>query len=285
MSKIDTMVNQLRRRAVQVGGAHLTIEARQSTIQLFGHWAKENNRQIVEPHNRHLRDYIAARKRQGVRVSTLQNEASHLRAVAKLSFTNSELGINGRQRKGTKRAPPDPEYYERLAKISDPGVRAAARLQRRLGLRAEEAVCSGRSLRDWERALLRGFPVRIIHGTKGGRLRLSEAPDRELALDAIAEAIKIARQQRGQTVCGKQRTLKSAKARYKSAMAAAGFVGIFSPHSLRYAYTCDLLNKYQDEGLATAEALSAAALCLGHGDGRGRFVRNVYLQGSGNVLG
>src|SRR5699024_1160665 len=128
-------------------------------------------RQIAEPRNRDFRDYIQSRLDAGVSTGTLQKEASHLRAVApNISYTNKELGIDGRSRTGEKRPLTADEYRVRYERINDPGVRAAADLQRTLGLRAMEAVRCGPSLRDWEKALRLDRTARVIYGTKGGRL-------------------------------------------------------------------------------------------------------------------
>jgi hypothetical protein len=47
-------------------------------------------------------------------------------------------------------------------------------------------------------------------------------------------------------------------------------------HALRYAYACDLLDLYQQEGFSRAECEAQTSMDLGHGDGRGRYVRQVY---------
>lgn len=278
MSRNNTLEHTLADRARQAGGGHMTIQARIHTVSSFTAWCRESNRQISDIRNRDARDYVRARINAGITTGTMQKEVSHLRAVApSVSYTNAELGIAGRDRTGDKRPLTAQEYRERHDRIRDPGVRAAAELQRTLGLRAMEAVRAGASLKDWERALTRGDPVRVIHGTKGGRLRNTEVPNRADALAAVRGARDVARERGGQLIDAK--TLKSAAKRYERAMSRAGFSGRLSPHALRYGYARQLMAKYTAEGMRTSEARAAVSLSLGHGDGRGRYVASVYLRG------
>ena len=54
-------------------------------------------------------------------------------------------------------------------------------------------------------------------------------------------------------------------------------VGICA-HALRYAYACEMLVLYTKEGFSQAEAEAQTSIDLGHGDGRGRYVRKVYSR-------
>jgi len=285
MSKIKTLKSELRRRAINGGGGHGTIEKRLCTIEMFCAWLEQENRQIRKIRNRDLRDFIADRKQCGFAIGTLQNLASHLRNVENsVSFSNQEIGAFGRCRAGTGCAISDPDYFRCLDRVENDGVRAAAQLQRFLGLRALEAIESGRSLSHWIWALERGQLLRVIHGTKGGKLRALEVPDPVGSLRVVSEAIEVSRKQGGQTVRGWNGSLKSAINRYFYYMRKAGFTGKLSPHSLRYAYAAEMVLFYRRQGMSVREALATVALCLGHGDGRGSYVRRVYLQGSEHVL-
>lgn len=277
MSKIDKWEKSARQEA-RSDGSHETREAREQTVSQFADWLRENNRQIDEARNRDIRDYIESRREAGVSLGRMQNEASHLRKVdgQRLSYTNRELGISGRNRDGTHTAISEQQYRERAENLRDPGVRAAAELQKTLGLRAKEAVMSGKSLSSWQKALSRGDTVRVVHGTKGGRMRIAEVPDRERALSAVNAAIQVAQGQQGKMVDSPH--LKAAVSRYSGAMRRAGFKGELAPHSLRYAYTNALLAKYEREGMDRQEALAATAESLGHGDGRGDYVAQVYSR-------
>ncbi|SPX19995.1 DNA-binding prophage protein [Escherichia coli] len=66
-----------------------------------------------------------------------------------------------------------------------------------------------------------------------------------------------------------------------------GLTGKYSPHSLRYAWAQDDIRRYlaQDDirrylaqGFSEKEALAMVAMDLGHGDGRGRWVKQVYAH-------
>lgn len=149
MSKIDTMQAALQRAANQ-GGGHQTREARAATVRQFADWCRATNRQIPSPRNKDFRAYVAYRLDAGMQPGTLQKEASHLRHVApQLSFTNHELGIPARDRTGHKSPPTEHEYQTRAARLRDPGVRAVAELQRRLGLRAMETVRCATGAAPW----------------------------------------------------------------------------------------------------------------------------------------
>ncbi|MGH8040453.1 MAG: hypothetical protein ACREPN_00220 [Rudaea sp.] len=50
-------------------------------------------------------------------------------------------------------------------------------------------------------------------------------------------------------------------------------------HALRYAFAHDQYRRYRAEGFSNREALAALSKDLGHGDGRGRWVKSVYLRG------
>ncbi|EJN8733548.1 DNA-binding protein, partial [Salmonella enterica] len=45
---------------------------------------------------------------------------------------------------------------------------------------------------------------------------------------------------------------------------------------LRYAWTQDAIRHYLEQGFSDREALALTAMDLGHGDGRGRYVVQVY---------
>ncbi|MDI5050258.1 DNA-binding protein, partial [Salmonella enterica subsp. enterica serovar Montevideo] len=49
-------------------------------------------------------------------------------------------------------------------------------------------------------------------------------------------------------------------------------------HSLRYAWAQDTISHYLAQGFNRKEALAILAMDLGHGDGRGRYVAQVYGQ-------
>ncbi|MBQ3300601.1 MAG: hypothetical protein IJH04_00345 [Eggerthellaceae bacterium] len=50
-------------------------------------------------------------------------------------------------------------------------------------------------------------------------------------------------------------------------------------HALRYTFAHDQYRLYRAEGSSHRETLAALSKDLGHGDGRGRWVKIVYLRG------
>lgn len=271
------MVASSRRR----GGAHDTRERRERECQNFCAWLFKHNRQYVSPaqiRERDVRTYFTELVGRGLSLGTLQNRASYLRVVVpRFRASNQELGISGRSRHG-KHEPCPMWLYESAAKgLADDWARALLMLQRCLGLRILEGIRSGPSIASWLRQLHRGDMVHVVFGTKGGRPRLTQVPDRGRALEAVIFA---------------QRTLKGCKRRYlapsKSQKAAknlyyqrlheVGIRGRYSSHSLRYAFACELLEMYARGGYSAEEAFSLVSQSLGHGDGRGRYIKAVYCR-------
>ncbi|WP_019624939.1 integrase domain-containing protein [Thioalkalivibrio thiocyanoxidans] len=290
------IVDSMSAAARDAGGARATRSDRESHYRDFAAWAhQEANIQIRDVSRikeKHIRAYFQARSEQGLSKGTLQNRAASLRAalrgtgseygrIAADKLTNSELGIDGRSRIGTKTAM-SPERYEqaREALLSRGYEREAAglALAASLGLRAEEVVQSHRSLATWERRLEEGRDqVRVIHGTKGGRPRDVRVHDRERTLAAVREARSLAG--RGYLIRSASPTLASAMDRWHNTMhRVAGLRGKEAPHALRYAYTRTGVDRYQGEGYTQGESRALASGDLGHGDGRGRWVSSTYLR-------
>ena len=65
--------------------------------------------------------------------------------------------------------------------------------------------------------------------------------------------------------------LKQADAWYRNATHRLGVQG----HSLRYAFARERVEAYLQNGIPMAEALARSSMDLGHGDGRGRWVKMV----------
>ncbi len=292
MSKRTKAVSSVRGAASAAGGAHLTQQARIMIMTRLVDALYDRGTQVTGidgPRERHIVAYLDARKDEGVSVRTLQNEASAIRtslsaagrgqAAASKRLSNDALGISGGSRMGTNTAASFDQFQRGLhaAYQRDAGLAVCLKLERTLGLRGAEAVHSGKSLRGWEKQLVKGERVYVVHGTKGGRPRYSEPADREKALEAVREARLLAEQRGGHLL--EKASLKQAYTYYRNEMnrhirPAAGV----TPHALRYAYTKDLLARYQAEGHDRAEALSITSTDLGHGDERGRFVADVYDQ-------
>ena len=71
---------------------------------------------------------------------------------------------------------------------------------------------------------------------------------------------------------------KTAMCRYRNVMYQAGFRGKESGHSLRYAFAQEQIREYMAQGYSQAEALAMTSMDLGHGDGRGRYIAQVYQR-------
>ena len=240
---------------------------------------------------RHVALYFERRKVDGIGIRTMQNEAAHIRAAmraagrsqaaASPSISNRALGLDGSSRDGTKTAATPEQYRDalELARTIDIGIHAVLGLERTLGLRAAEAIRSGPSLATWERQLEAGERALVIYGTKGGRDRLSSPADREAALEAVRTARAVAAARGGRLI--DKPTLKQAMTYYRNVMnrritETTGMCG----HALRYAYAVDRVAAYESDGLTLQESRAKTSIDLGHGDGRGAYVAQVYVQNS-----
>lgn len=105
----------------------------------------------------------------------------------------------------------------------------------------------------------------------GGKVRTTHLPNPALALATVREALQVPGTQ-GRLAQGKR--LKQAEAWYRNAMHRLGVQG----HSLRYAFARERVEAYLDAGIPMAEALARTSMDLGHGDGRGRWVKMIYLR-------
>ncbi|ELD5821806.1 integrase domain-containing protein, partial [Salmonella enterica] len=241
---------------------------------------------------RHIEQYIESRKNEGISRRTLQNEMSAVRQILNQAgrtkmadpnherLSNKALGIDGASRAGTKTAITDERYYEALARIriKDEGVAAVMQLSRYLGLRNEEAVQSVKSLKTWKQAVLSNKEcVRVIFGTKGGRTRDTRIVDREKVLSAINNALVHAGNNNGKLI--DRPSLKQAMDRYINVMRRDGGLKYEnSNHALRYAYAQDAEKYYISKGFSPEEACALTSVDLGHGDGRGDYIKRVYSQ-------
>lgn len=278
-----------RAAAREAGGSFKTVEAREGVAGRLADFLQARNiqiRDLAHLKTSHVQQFVSARLETGVSVRTLQNELSSIRVMLvaagreKLAsnLDNKRLGIAGASREGTKTALPDQRFAELRAAVQarDSGVAAVVDLQRALGLRAEEAVKSCKSLASWERQLASGQPVRLIFGAKGGRARDIRPADPQRALEAVRAALRLSKAQGGVLIAKDGE--KAAMSRYRNVMSASGFVGRESGHSLRYAFAREQIAAYQQQGFTKDEALAQTSLDLGHGDGRGRWIEQVYSR-------
>lgn len=236
---------------------------------------------------RHIEGYIRERLAQGITKRSLQNEMAAVRCILKQAgrdrlaqserLNNRSLGLSGASRNGTKLAitPDHYRYVLENARVKDPGLAAALELSRLMGLRSQEAVQSVQSLKTWRQALERGDTrLTVVFGTKGGRPRETIILDAVAVRKALDNALVVAEDRHGRLI--DKPDLKNAMKYWHSQAARLGLTGEYSPHSLRYAWAQDAICHYLVQGFCEKEALAMTAMDLGHGDGRGRYVAQVY---------
>lgn len=236
---------------------------------------------------RHIECYIQARLAQEIGKRTLQNEMAALRGVLQQAgrkqvaeherLTNKSLGLAGASRNGTNRAI-TPEHYQRVleaARDKDAGLAVTLVLTRLMGLRSQEAVQCCQSLKTWKQALERGETrLTVVFGTKGHRPRETVIQDTGAVKKALDNALSVAEQRNGRLI--DRPSLQQAMNYWRKEIAQAGLTGAYTPHSLRYAWAQDALRNYLAQGFCEKEALALTSMDLGHGDGRGRYVVQVY---------
>ncbi|EAM8732018.1 integrase domain-containing protein, partial [Salmonella enterica] len=244
-------------------------------------------RRVEQLKARHIEGYIRERLAQGITKRSLQNEMAAVRCILKQAgrtklvdgnrINNCSLGLSGASRSGTKRAITAEHYHYVLetARIKDPGLAVALELSRLMGLRSQEAVQSAQSLKTWEQALDRGETrLTVVFGTKGGRPRETMILDSIAVKKALDNALAVAEDRHGRLI--DKSDLKSAMKYWHSQASCIGLTGAYSPHSLRYAWAQNAICYYLAQGVSEKEALAMTAMDLGHGDGRGRYVAQVY---------
>jgi len=294
MSRKTTLIGNMKAFARACGGAHLTHEARGNTISMFAAFAVEvgytHMQQVADIGVKHIRAYVEVRLAAGISKRSLHNEMAHLRAILKRAgcfpaawktiLSNKSLGLSGTSRQGTKVALSVEEYegVRALALVQGrPGMAALVGLGFYLGLRANEAIHARTdTLERWLRELRANDTVEVLAGAKGGRSRIIHPVAVEAAIHMVEEALAVAKHQGGYLVLRASGRaaggLKEARSIYHGWAHRAGF----EPHAARYAFAQCQIDGYIARGFAQREAFIATARDLGHGDGRGRFIRSVY---------
>lgn len=278
---------QLRAAAKRSSVAHLTIEAKQGKVRQL---AKFIGAQFPDAVTMHMVSpimivaYMDFRKEEGIADRTMQNDVSAIRT----SFRDAgfpeiadapeiscvALGIDDASRAGTKTAASVAQYELAVmdARLLSPALACCLRLQWTVGLRAMEAIRSGRSLVNWQHQLRCGQPLRVIDGTKGGRKRFVHVVDVEGTAQVIEEALEVMAANGGVLIPG---SLKKAYSYYRHAMNKKIKM---QGHCLRYAFTYNRVVAYLAQSCSLKEALGRTAEDLGHGKGRDAWVRRVYLN-------
>lgn len=265
-AKPKSLQQQLTNNARQASGAHKTVDNRQIMMKRFGHYLKDNNIQISDMSQikvSYIEGYIQSRLNQGISKRTLQNEMSAIRQTLRAAdrnkladhprISNQTLGISGASRKGTKVAITQEQYQ---------AIR-------------EEAVQSWQSMKTWQKALQQGkTTLHVVFGTKGGRPRDVHIINPQQTLQVVNNALTIMQQQNGKLI--DKPSLKQAMNYWRNSTYRLGLTGQLSPHSLRYAFTQHQVDHYLKQGYNEQEALAKVSMDLGHGDGRGRYIKQVY---------
>ena len=289
--KTKSLKQQLQQAAVLAHGSAKTEHDRKVNINRFFNYLKSNNIQIRDMSQikgKYIKGYIEGRLKKGIGKRTLQNEMAairqSLRAVGRdkladsESISNKALNLSGASRAGTKRAITDSEYqhiYHKALKTC-PTIAAGMELGRALGLRGEEVVQSCQSLKTWKKALEQDkTKLNIVFGTKGGRPRETIIINRERALNAVNTALHFTEQQNGRLI--DKPNLKQAMNHWHYHCRALGLKGEIAPHSLRYAFAQQATEHYIEQGYSQQEALALTSMDLGHGDGRGRYIKSTYI--------
>ncbi|WP_294615964.1 integrase domain-containing protein [uncultured Gilliamella sp.] len=109
---------------------------------------------------------------------------------------------------------------------------------------------------------------------KGGIPRDTMILDRERSRNAVNTAIQITEQQNSKLI--NKPNLKEAMTYWCNHIRAIVLKGQLSPHNLRYAFTQKAIAYYQSHGYSKKETFAQASMDLGHGDGRGRYIEQVY---------
>lgn len=256
MSRKTELRADLNRIGYQLGGAHLTQEARRATFTTFAEAMREKGYGIQSAEQiggKHVQAFVECRLAQGINSRTIANEMSHVRAVLiqcgkqglarNPAYNNKALGIGRGSRVGTKEALSDAAirgFQELMDRRGRSAIGHVLELQRALGLREAEAIRGGNpeTLARWQRELQERGQVRVIEGTKGGRARDVHPADRNRARTAIerARATLSASGQRylvtradGTATTG----LRQALGIYRNLCHRAGI----QSHSARYAFT------------------------------------------------
>ncbi len=296
MSRKTELEADMKRVGYQLGGAHLTRQARSATFSTFAKVMRERGFGIqaaAQIGGKHLQAFAAHRGQQAISARTRANELSHLRSVLvqigkqglarNPAYSNQALGIERGTRIGTKQPLSDEAiraFQQRMQQLGRPAIGATLELQRALGLREAEAIRAGQAetLSRWERELREHGRVRVVEGTKGGRPRDVCPANARRAAEAIQHALSVLTTTRQRYLVtranGATANLKEALGVYRNLCHRAQL----QSHAARYAFAQERVEAYRVQGYSEREARAAASQDLGHGDGRGRYIASVYVR-------
>ena len=297
MSQKNRLLAVLRGASRRAGGAHLSLEARDRHLKLFIEFCKDRGfglEMIEQIKTRHVQLFADFLRDSDRSPRTIHNILASLRTALRACgknlknmrlTSNANLGLVQGDRHGKKEPYPDRRFYLLLVLLaaSDISMYAALAFERFFGLRGMEAIRSRDSLQTWLREIETGSGISVTFGTKTGKPRMvvfhpKNLPWIKTALDA---ALDLTASNRSPLI--QAPTLKQAVRHYRYRCEQLGLVGRYAPHSLRYRYSVELLDYYREQGYSEREALARVAMSLGHGDGRGRWVKMVYARSALNT--
>ncbi|HFP7298105.1 TPA: integrase domain-containing protein [Escherichia coli] len=295
-SKVELFRKSFISLARECGGSYATTADRMRIAKYFLNYLRENGiklRQTSSIKTRHISGYLLSRKAAGISHRTIQNERAVMRAILEKDgrlkiadpsnplLSNEALGLKDTYRDGKKIALSPDEFWKAFAKVEkkNPGVAAAMQLSYVLGLRTKEAVQSCKSVQSWLRELNSGCDsLSVVFGTKGGRPRNTTIIDRDAVRHALLYAQKIMDEHDGKLI--DRPNIKQAINVFRYHARKAGLSGVKSPHSMRYHFSQEARKFYRKNGYGESEIYARVSMDLGHGDGRGRYVKQVYFNGS-----
>lgn len=293
-SKVDIFRKNFITHARSVSGGYATKADRMRIAKYFLNYLRDNGiklRQADSIKTRHFSGYLLSRKEKGISDRTICNERAALRGIfgslGKLTLadpdnpllSNKTLGLESSSRNG-KKSPLAAEEFRRAfieVEKKDKGVAATMLLACTLGLRTKEAVESCKSISTWKKALETGqHSVRVVFGSKGGRPRDTVILDREALKYAISYAEKVIGENNGKLI--DKPDIRKAIDKYRYHVRRVGLTGDKAPHSMRYQFSQDARKFYAVKGFTEKEIYALVSMDLGHGDGRGRYVKQVYFK-------
>jgi site-specific recombinase XerC len=292
MSHKNQLLAELKGASRKVGGAHLTLQARDYHLKLFCVYCALcgfglfSISQIKTKHIRGFADYLRA---SGRSPRTIHNILSSIRAALRGAGKNlqnmhidknSDLGLAGGDRRGKKEPFPDRLLYPLLILLvgSDPEMFAALAIERFIGLRGMEVIRCRESLKTWLRQLNENQSLSITFGSKGGKPRRVMIHPGNVSWMRLALSAALDLTNSGRSPLIHAPTLKKAVRRYRYKCQKIGLTGKYAPHSLRYRYTVEMLEFFRGQGYSDREAFAMASMNLGHGDRRGRWVKSTYAR-------
>ena len=259
-------------------------------MQLVNYLKYEQNvqiRSISQLKEKNVENWLRNGREKGLSSRTLQNRLTAVRAVltqaerydtlSRLQNTAKKVGFAGASRDGVRKPPGDDQLKQMLSNVNHEGVRICLQMMNEFGLRQKEAIMSAGSLDKWLKDITadRHGRFMLVQGSKGGRPREIWPNDPQRAVALVSKAIDFSRSNGGKLVDG---DLKQALSKFNRVASQAGFSGLHSPHSLRYAFAQRTINRLMQSGWDKRLALAFTSQVLGHGDGRGRWIDQVYSR-------